>query len=192
MPADETASRRAILDAAAHEFAERGYDGTRIEHVARRAGYNKSLIYRHFADKDGLFRATLRDRFAAREQVLDELPPAFGDVLVHWTRQQRRDPAFMRLIVREALNDDGGTPVEAEAREAYYARQIAMVEALQDAGTIDATLDAPMLFVALLTLVVMPDTLPQIVRLATGLDPGSEAWDARWGGFLQAFAAKLA
>ena len=186
-----TDSQLAILEAAAHEFADRGYDGTRIEHVARRAGYNKALIYRHFTDKDGLFRATLRHRFTHREQLLQQVPATCGDVLQYWTQQQRDDPTFMRLIQWEALNDDGGEPVEAERRRVHYARQVAMGRALQAAGLVDQALDPEMMFVALLSIVVFPDTFPQIIRLATGLDPSDPEWDERWGVFLHQFADKL-
>ena len=112
-------SRAAILEAAATEFAERGFDGVRMEHVAVRAGYNKALVYRHFGDKKRLFRETLRHRFQRRETMLNSLPPSLPELLVWWSRQQRNEPDFMRLILREALQDevkagvDVGVDVEA-------------------------------------------------------------------------------
>ncbi len=184
-------ARHAILEAAAAEFADRGYDGLRMEGVARRAGVNKSLIYRYFGDKDGLFRATLQRQFQYREQLLDKLPSSFAEMLVWWTRQQRDDPHFMRLIQREALQDDGSEPVEGEARRAYYARQVEMIRELQRQGVIDPSFDADVLFVALLAIVVFPDTFPQIVRLATGLHHHSEDFGARWSALLRKLAGAL-
>lgn len=186
------AARDAILEAAAAEFAERGYDGLRIEAVARRAGFNKALVYRYFGDKDGLFRAALRHRFQYREQLLGKLPESFGQILVWWTRQQRADPHFMRLIQREALRDDGSEPVEGEARRAYYGRQVALLRQLQEAGIVDSSLDPEMLFVALTAVVVFPDTFPQIVRLATGLAHDSPDFDDRWSALLESLATALA
>jgi AcrR family transcriptional regulator len=184
-------SHHAILEAAAAEFADRGYEGTRMEHVAKRAGFNKALVYRHFGDKDGLFRAVLRHRFTYREQILDRLPESLGDLLVFWTRQQRTDPHFMRLIQREALKYDGSEPVESEGRHAYYQRQVGMVRALQEAGQLDPELDPEMLFVALTSVVVFPDSFPQIVRLMTGVTHDSPEFDVRWATFLQNLAEKL-
>lgn len=184
-------STDAILEAAAAEFADRGFEGTRMEHVAKRAGYNKALVYRYFKDKDGLFRATLRHRFEHREEVLEQLPKAFGDVLVRWTQEQRRDPHFMRLIQREALKDDGGEPVDASRRAAYYQKQIAMIRAMQSQGVIDGALDPEMLFVALTAIVVFPDSFPQIVRLMTGLSHDSPQFEQGWAKFLQGLAGKL-
>lgn len=49
--------RAAILDAAAEVFLECGYVGTSMDGVAARAGVSKQTIYKHFADKEGLFTA---------------------------------------------------------------------------------------------------------------------------------------
>jgi AcrR family transcriptional regulator len=50
-----------ILDAAFEEFAARGYEAARLDDVARRAGIGKGTIYLYFKNKEGLFRAVLRD-----------------------------------------------------------------------------------------------------------------------------------
>jgi AcrR family transcriptional regulator len=46
---------REILDATRRLFDERGAQDVQIEDVAREAGLNKALIYRHFSGKDELF-----------------------------------------------------------------------------------------------------------------------------------------
>ena len=183
-------SREAILEAAAVEFAERGFDGVRMEHVAGRAGYNKALVYRQFVDKQGLFRETLRHRFQRRETMLDGLPPSLAALLVWWSRQQQAEPDFMRLILREALQDRGDEPVEADARRAYYAKQVAMVHALQNRGELDERLDSQMLFFALLVVTVGPALLPQIARLIGPSD--AQEFTTRWESFLGVLAEKLA
>lgn len=53
-------TREAILTAAEVAFAERGFDGARIDAIAEASGYNKTLIFRYFGDKVGLYSATLR------------------------------------------------------------------------------------------------------------------------------------
>ena len=47
-----------IVDATRALFDERGSHDVRIEHIARRVGINKALIYRHFASKEELFALT--------------------------------------------------------------------------------------------------------------------------------------
>lgn len=58
--AKAAARRDAILAAALTEFSARGFAATRIDDVARRAGVAKGTIYLHFADKEALFQALIR------------------------------------------------------------------------------------------------------------------------------------
>ena len=41
-------------------FAEHGFDGARIDAIAKASGYNKSLIFQYFGDKLGLYAAVIR------------------------------------------------------------------------------------------------------------------------------------
>src|SRR5207253_3654563 len=54
------AERRAdVLDAALIEFAERGYEGTSTEDIARRAGISQPYLFRLFGTKKELFKASV-------------------------------------------------------------------------------------------------------------------------------------
>jgi AcrR family transcriptional regulator len=185
----QQSSRDSILDAASSEFAERGFDGVRMEHVARRAGLNKTLIYRHFGDKDRLFRECLAREFQRREQALDGLPSTLSEMLVWWAKRQQKDRDFILLILRESIADRGDEPVDAKRRSAYYQRQVRQIEALQSKGEIDPALDPQMLFVALLALTIAPVSLPQIARMV--VPRSSTTFASRWASFLRAFAEKL-
>jgi len=46
--------KRAILDAAAPEFADRGYNGASINQVIRDAGISKGTMYYYFNGKEDL------------------------------------------------------------------------------------------------------------------------------------------
>jgi len=66
------AARERILEAAIREFAERGFDGARVDEIATRAHVNKALIYYYYDSKqtllDSIFEATIEDfmsRFGA-------------------------------------------------------------------------------------------------------------------------------
>jgi AcrR family transcriptional regulator len=60
-----------ILDAAFHEFGERGLAGARLDDIARRAQIAKGTIYLYFPNKEALFRemvrATIVDALATAE-----------------------------------------------------------------------------------------------------------------------------
>jgi len=53
-------TREAILTAAEVVFAEDGFDGARIDTIAEVSGYNKTLIFRYFGDKPGLYAEVLK------------------------------------------------------------------------------------------------------------------------------------
>jgi TetR/AcrR family transcriptional regulator len=57
---DAQGAREAILNAAEGVFAEHGFDGARIDAIAKAAGYNKSLIFQYFGDKLGLYAQVVR------------------------------------------------------------------------------------------------------------------------------------
>jgi TetR/AcrR family transcriptional regulator len=57
---DAEGSREAILDAAEQVFAEHGFDGARIDAIAKTAGYNKSLIFQYYGDKLKLYAEVMK------------------------------------------------------------------------------------------------------------------------------------
>ena len=57
---DAEGAREAILNAAEKVFAEHGFDGARIDVIAKESGYNKSLIFQYFDDKLSLYAAVIR------------------------------------------------------------------------------------------------------------------------------------
>jgi len=50
-----------ITAAAMQAFAEKGYDATKVEEVAKRAGVSKGLLYLYFKTKEELFKAVVRN-----------------------------------------------------------------------------------------------------------------------------------
>ncbi len=71
---EQTKSR--ILAAALDEFADKGFAGTRVDEIGRRAGVNKAMIYYYFSSKEELFNELFR---LEMEQLKQEL----GAVLNH-------------------------------------------------------------------------------------------------------------
>ncbi len=49
----------AILDAASEVFAEKGYDGARVDELARAAGVNKATLYYQIGDKEAVYHAVI-------------------------------------------------------------------------------------------------------------------------------------
>lgn len=57
---DAEVAREALLEAAEEVFAREGFDGARIDTIAATSGYNKSLIFHYFNDKEGLYQAVVK------------------------------------------------------------------------------------------------------------------------------------
>jgi len=74
-------ARRELIEEAASElFAQRGYAGTSIDEIARRAGVTAPVVYDHFASKLDLHRRLLERHYAElralwREQLAGDDPP---------------------------------------------------------------------------------------------------------------------
>jgi AcrR family transcriptional regulator len=67
---DAEASKAALLAAAEDLFARDGFEGARVDKIAQVAGYNKSLIFQYFGDKEGLYRQVVwRQRDEASAQI---------------------------------------------------------------------------------------------------------------------------
>ena len=57
---DAQQAQEIILEAAEAVFAEHGFDGARIDAIAKASGYNVSLLFQYFGDKLNLYTEVLR------------------------------------------------------------------------------------------------------------------------------------
>lgn len=106
---DGQESRERILAAARAEFAEKGFDGARVDEIARRADVNKALIYYYFKSKDELLQELLRSfleerrkrRLAIRhDPVKRDLPGRVAEFDVDFLFEQRD---ILRIAMMEDL-----------------------------------------------------------------------------------------
>lgn len=101
-----------IVAAALGCFLEKGFETTKIEDVARRAGVAKGTIYVYFENKEHLFRAVVREVTAAHlvgmESNLADFSGSFAELLPELlgrminTAAEGRAPAVVQLILRES------------------------------------------------------------------------------------------
>jgi TetR/AcrR family transcriptional regulator len=62
-PKQRGSTEQRIVNAALREFSRHGYEGARIDQIAKRAGINKAMIYYHFKGKEKLYVRILTDTF---------------------------------------------------------------------------------------------------------------------------------
>jgi TetR/AcrR family transcriptional regulator, mexJK operon transcriptional repressor len=131
-PAPRTETRaarkeRAILQAAETLFLHSGYDGATMDQIAALAAVSKQTVYKHFADKDRLFRAVVLgitetvDAFVAdATRALDDPADLAGELQALARRylravMQPRVLQLRRLVIAEAARFP-------ELGQAYYER----------------------------------------------------------------------
>lgn len=103
-----------IVAAALEAFAEHGYEGTRLDDVARRAGVTKGTIYLYFKSKEDLFQAVVRQTvvpvLARSEEEVANYQGSSADLLRTmvrgWWDVVSNTPlsGVVKLIVAEATN----------------------------------------------------------------------------------------
>lgn len=107
-------ARERIVDAAAEEFATKGYEGVSMRAIARRAGVDARLVRHYFESKSALLVEAVRlpvrpDRIvqAVLAGPVEELGPALArTVLVLWEQPAVRPAAV--AIMRSAVSTSAG------------------------------------------------------------------------------------
>lgn len=97
---DAEGARAAILYAAEEVFAQHGFDGARIDAIAARSGYNKSLIFHYFSDKLGLYTAVVARMIDESDYLTNEALHIYTDASAYdaaWLR------SFLEMMVRGAF-----------------------------------------------------------------------------------------
>jgi TetR/AcrR family transcriptional regulator len=104
-------SIRMILDAAMEIFAESGYEGARVDEIAKRAGVNKAMVYYRIGDKKTLYEEVIRDVFGdtaerISENIRDELSPEekFRIYIANVAKTMSQHPSFPRIMMREVAS----------------------------------------------------------------------------------------
>ncbi len=90
------ATRRALLVAAATQFAEVGYRGTSLSEVIAASGVTKGALYFHFASKQALADAVVAEMLGHWEVMVAEVNARGLDPL--WTLLAQTDEVVARMI----------------------------------------------------------------------------------------------
>ncbi|HTS06302.1 MAG TPA: TetR/AcrR family transcriptional regulator [Candidatus Eisenbacteria bacterium] len=126
-------SRAAILQAAAHEFAEHGIAGARTDAIAREAHVNKALLYYYFEDKETLYGAVLDTAFSGLKttvfKVLDSGLAPKDKILAYvgaYFDFIASNPLYPRLMQREMMRAREGEMQQFEKLVKAYIQPIFM------------------------------------------------------------------
>jgi TetR/AcrR family transcriptional regulator len=188
---DAERTRRRILEAARREFGMKGFDGARVDAIARRARVNKGLIFYYFQSKEELFRVLSEQRIASTL-------PTRGDPVewpLHLFAEREETVDWVRYFLWEGLTFEPDNPQalhQGGLRSSTFKKVVDEVRGLQASGALPPQLDAPQLTFFLYVLGVYPYLLPQMAYLITGHAPDRPEFRAAYEQFLRDLAALLA
>jgi AcrR family transcriptional regulator len=107
---DAERTKQTILEAAALEFADQGFDGARVDAIAARTNTAKRMIYYYFNSKEELYLTVLDQAYSGIRTLeakldLDRLSPEQAlRKLVEFTFDYHdAHPDFVRLIMNENM-----------------------------------------------------------------------------------------
>ena len=170
----------------------KGFDGARVETIARRARVNKGLIFYYFQSKEELFRVLSEARIAATRPTLDASPI---DWPLHLFGEQDATVDWVRYFLWEGLTFDpeqAGALPQLAFRSLSFRQVVARVRRQQQSGALPSGLDARQLTFFLCVLGVYPYLLPQMAYLITGYTPDHPGFRRNFRRFLRQMANLLA
>jgi AcrR family transcriptional regulator len=152
MATDETASGKAILQAAADLFGERGYKAATTRAIAERAGVNEVTLFRRFGSKRGVLEALgelWREQMAGFAVSASPDPSDVRTTLLSLARMEvRQATAFGASAMRLAL-DARSVPEVAEVLGGGPGQNLAGLAGYlgvqQEAGAVRDDVDARVL-----------------------------------------------
>jgi len=143
----DPSTRERLLAAAVEVFVEQGYEGARLQDIARTAGLTTGAVYANFRDKGELLFAAIGARAGAEVDALlaeahDREPRALLEMLGNQLVQPRRQPPLLIDAIAAARRDDD---LAAALRERLGARADVLsgiVDRAKVDGSIDPALDS--------------------------------------------------
>jgi AcrR family transcriptional regulator len=143
----DTSTRDRLLAAAVEVFVEQGYEGARLQDIARAAGLTTGAVYANFRGKDELLFAAIGARADVEMDTLlaeaqEREPRALLELLGDRLMAPRRQPPLLMDAISAARRDDA---LAQALRDRLGVRERFLVEIVERAkldGAIDPALDS--------------------------------------------------
>jgi len=182
-PAPRHGIAERLWEAARAEFSRRGYHGARVQGIARGAGCNVALLYRHWSSKKALYLDILRTVWQAQaREIVALLEQGTGPAVVvsAYVEALMRDPAGSQIVIRELLDGAPHLQQLVEAEPELISRTRTAVERIQMPGNGDsalrAGLDPTMVVLTIGALAALVSSVHDVARIWTGNPIAGEAW----------------
>lgn len=173
-------TEKAILDAARRVFTQRGFDGARMDEIAKAAGINRALLHYYFRSKDKLFDLVFAQR--AREFFLGlvgiisgpgNLEEKIRAIVAHDIDMIRSQPDLPIFIMQELTQHPGRLvrmAAESGANPSHMMKAFRLVvkEAIDKKQI--RPIDAGQLLINVMSLCVYPFIAKPMVKAVLELD----------------------
>lgn len=110
-------TKETILTTAGRHFADHGFDGARMDRIARDAKVNKATIYYNIGNKEDLYAAVLNHTFekgfGSLKTLLDSDLSATQKLeayIRHMANALRNNPILGKILMREQLSQGSHLP----------------------------------------------------------------------------------
>ena len=127
-----------IMEAAMNVFSNAGFNGARVDEIARQAGVNKATLYYHIGDKQALYSAALHsiisntaDRIETAVKPLASVEEKLKLYVRTFAQAVEGSPHMASIMMRELASGGEHFPEEA-ARD--FARIIGIVTDILEEG----------------------------------------------------------
>ncbi|MFS3128707.1 TetR/AcrR family transcriptional regulator [Nocardioides sp. Bht2] len=142
-------TRRALVDAAARLFTEKGYAATSLDAIVSSARVTKGALYHHYSGKQALFEAVFEQVEQAAKKSINRAVKGSKDP---WEKAQAalsaflhavQEPGYRRVVVQEGPAVLGYERYREQEEHSSFAIVLDIVNNVLSAGTWE--LDEPMI-----------------------------------------------
>jgi AcrR family transcriptional regulator len=136
-------TRTALVDSAVELFTKRGYAGTSLDEIAKRARVTKGALYHHFSGKQALFEAAFEKVesrvFGRLEEIMRGPEPPWERALSGLREfiSSCLDPSYQRIAIHEAPVVMGWERWREAEDRASFGLIRSSLEDLIEAGEVD-------------------------------------------------------
>lgn len=142
-------TRERLVRAAIEVFLEKGYGGTRVQDIARRAGFTSGALYVHFPSRTALLgEAIMREGQAIMTQLAEEVSTAGAtgvSIAESLAKFGSGEPTKLDLLLLEALalasRSDEAKEVLAQSLDGFVNNLMAIIESGRQTGDVAEDID---------------------------------------------------
>ena len=172
--------RERLLASATQLFAEQGIAATTMAQIAAAAGVTSAMVHYYFINRERLLDAVVDERIArsiayvwgsADSEAAADPQALVQELVARLFEVTERLPWLPPLWLREIVNE-GGLLRERMLKRlpiAQLQRFVVHIGAAQREGTVNPDLEAPLLFMSILALVMLPLATSRLWQSTRGL-----------------------